>query len=90
MANFLYGHQAVFTTTQANPIANFRSNLKVRGGVWSGMAAADTLTIVDLDCKSFTYVAPTGDDVTIGPLGWLRGITIPVIDGGTLNLYLDK
>lgn len=90
MANVLYGHQAVFTTTQTTPLAGLRSNLKVRGGVWSGMAPADTLIIVDLDGKTFTYVAPSGDDVQIGPLGWLRGLTLPTIDGGTLNLYLDK
>lgn len=88
MANAFYGHQATFTGPQTTPMV--KSNLKIRGGVWSGMAAAASMSIVDLAGKTFVFVAPTGDDVIIGPLGWIRGITVPTLPGGTLNLYFDK
>lgn len=88
MANALYGHQAIFTGPQTTPL--IKSNIKIRGGVWSGMAPADSMSIVDLAGKTFVFVAPTGDDINIGPLGWIRGITVPTLPAGTLNLYLDK
>jgi hypothetical protein len=90
MANRLWGHQAIFTTIQTTPLNNVTSNIKVRGGVWSGQAVGNTLTIVDLAGKTFTFVAPSGDDINIGPLGWIRGITVPTMTTGTLNLYLDR
>lgn len=88
MANVFYGHQATFTGPQT--VALIKSNIKIRGGVWSGMAPADVMSIVDLAGKTFVFTAPTGDDVIIGPLGWIRGLTVPLLPSGNLNLYLDK
>lgn len=88
MPNRVWGHQAIFTGPQTTALIT--SQIKVRGGVWSGMAAAAVLTIVDLAGKTFQFTAPTGDDINIGPLGWIRGLTVPLMPGGTLNLYLDK
>jgi hypothetical protein len=88
VANVFYGHQATIDTVQTSPL--IESNIKIRGGVWSGATAGDTLTIVDLAGKTFTFTAPVDTELQIGPLGWIRGLTIPVIDSGVLNLYLDK
>jgi hypothetical protein len=88
MANVFYGHQAIFTGPQTTPL--IKSQIKVRGGVWSGATAADVMTIVDLAGKTFRFVAPVDTELQIGPLGWIRGLTVPLLPSGTLNLYLDK
>lgn len=88
MSNVFYGHQATFTGPQTTFMV--LSNIKIRGGVWSGMTAGQSMSIVDLAGKTFVFTAPSGDDVIIGPLGWIRGLSVPTLPSGNLNLYLDK
>lgn len=89
MPNSFNGHQAVVTDPTTEPI--FSSNCKVRGGVWTGMLAAATLQIIDLNGREFNYSTPEADyPVDIGPLGWLNGFGVPVISSGELKLFFDK
>lgn len=89
MANSFNGHQAIVDTPTTQPI--IRSNIKVKGGSWTGMLAAATLTITDLAGRQFTFATPQANyPVDIGPLGWLTGLAVPVISSGQLKLYLDK
>jgi hypothetical protein len=89
MANSFNGHQAVIVTPTATPLAT--SNVKIRGGEWTGMLAAATLQITDLAGKQFNYVAYQANyPIDIGPIGWLTGLSIPVISSGELKLFLDK
>jgi hypothetical protein len=89
MANSWNGHQAIVDTPTTEPI--FDSNCKIKGGVWTGMLAAATLVIVDLNGKAFDYSTPEADyPVDIGPLGWLNGFAVPTISSGQLKLFFDK
>lgn len=89
MANSFNGHQAIVTTATVAPIIT--SNVKIRGGEWTGMLAAATMQITDLAGRQFNFVAYQANyPIDVGPLGWLTGLAVPVISSGELKLYLDK
>lgn len=65
-------------------------NVKIKGGVWSGAAAANTFTITDVAGRQYVWTFPgDADALYFQELGWLSG---PLTFGGTftgeVNLYL--
>jgi hypothetical protein len=69
------------------------SNVKIKGGIWTGGTAGDTFTITDVAGRVYTWIFEADSNVTFQELGWL---SCPVIFGGTfsntagaeVNLYL--
>lgn len=88
MANSFNGHQAIIVTATVAPIAT--SNVKIRDGVWTNMAASATLQITDLAGRQFNYTAYAANyPIDIGPIGWLTGLAVPIISSGELKIFLD-
>jgi len=88
MPNSFNGHQAIIVTATVAPIIT--SNIKIRDGEWTGMAAAATLTITDLLGRAFNFTAyQAAYPISVGPIGWLTGLAVPTITSGELKLYLD-
>lgn len=90
MANSYNGHQIIADTATATPLTT--NWIKIRDGVWEGMAASSTITITDLSGRQFTYTAYAANyPITLGPIGWLFGIAFPVLGGGgRVMLFLDR
>lgn len=89
MANVFNGHQAIIDTPGAGTI--WPANLKITGGVWEGMTAPSSLTILDLSGATFTWQAyATNYPISIDKIGWLHGLIVPTLGSGRLYLFLDK
>jgi hypothetical protein len=79
MANDFTGRILKITTVPVTcPLANF----KVKGGQWTGGTAGQTLTIIDIAGRVYTWTYPSDGELSIYELGWLSG---PVVFGGTMT-----
>jgi hypothetical protein len=88
MANDFSGRIWKITNTGSTPFGT--QNVKFKGGIWTGGAAAQTFTITDVAGRVYTWTFPAdGDTLSFQELGWLSG---PLTFGGTfageINLYL--
>lgn len=89
MANSFNGHQAIITTATTSPLIT--SNIKIRDGEWTGMTAPASLQITDLTGRQFNYTAyATNYPVNLGPIGWMTGLSVPIIGSGEVKIFLDK
>ena len=85
MANDFTGRIWKITTSGTTP--NGTWNVKMGGGLWSGMAAAQTFIITDVAGRSYTFTANAeADPVMLPKLGWLSG---PLAFSGTFTGEVD-
>jgi hypothetical protein len=69
------------------------SNIKVKGGIWTGGAAGDVFTITDVAGRSYSWTFAADSNVNFQELGWLSGPltfsgTWASTSGAEVNLYL--
>lgn len=86
MANDFTGRIWRITTAGTTPFGT--CNFKIKGGSWTGMAAAgQTFTITDSDGRVYTFTSSGVDvQVTFFEMGWLSG---PLTFGGTFTGEVD-
>ena len=86
MANDYSGRQIRLTTTGQIPLGN----LKIKGGIWTGMTAPATFSMTDEAGRNFDFTAYQSNyPVLIGELGWLSGpINITSLPTGEVVLFL--
>lgn len=86
MANNFTGR--IWKITQAGSTPFGTANVKIKGGLWTGMtAAAQTFTITDSDGRVYTFTSSTElAPVPFYELGWLSG---PLTFGGTFTGEID-
>jgi hypothetical protein len=85
MANDFTGRQWKITTAGT---ASAFGNVKIKGGIWSGMTAAgQTFQMIDEAGRTYTYTSPAANGVVaIYEVGWLSG---PITFAGTFNGEID-
>ena len=86
MANDFTGRIWKINTTGSTP--NGTWNVKIKGGIWSGMTASgQTFILTDVAGRSYTWTSQGADiPVTIYELGWLSG---PIAFSGTFTGEVD-
>lgn len=86
MANDYSGRIWKITGPGTTPFGTL--NVKIKGGIWSGMsAAAQTFTITDVAGRTYTIMSQGLDiPISIYELGWLSG---PITFGGTFTGEVD-
>lgn len=77
----------IWKIVAAGSTPNGAWNVKIKGGIWTGMAASQTFTITDIAGRTYTFTANTeADPVALYELGWLSG---PLTFGGTFTGEID-
>jgi len=86
MANDYSGRQIKLTTTGLIPLGNF----KIKGGLWTGMTAPATFTLVDEAGRTYDIIAYVTDyPINIPEIGWMSGpVTVTSLPSGEVALYL--
>lgn len=86
MANDFSGR--IWKVTTAGTTPNGTWNVKIKGGVWTGMTAAgQTFIITDVAGRSYTVVSYNVDyPIQILEMGWLSG---PIAFSGTFTGEID-
>lgn len=86
MANDFTGR--IWKITTPGTVPNGTWNVKIKGGIWTGMSAAgQTFTITDVAGRTYTWTS-SGVDVAVSiyETGWLSG---PIAFAGTFTGEVD-
>ena len=90
MANSYSGRQWIITAADTTPFGT--TNIRVKGGIWTGGTSGQTFIITDIAGRVFTWTFPaSGEWVPFQELGWLSGpVSFSGTFGGEVILYISK
>lgn len=90
MANDYSGRQWKITGAETTPFGT--TNIRVKGGIWTGGTAGQTFIVTDVAGHVLTWTFPADNDfLPFQDLGWLSGpVTFSGTFAGEIIWYISK